>query len=122
MHDGELGAKAANPLGFGATRLYREVVQLSKHSVLRRADRTAWQTFDGRVVVLDIPSRTMFGLNPTAAHVWQELDGERDLDSIASTLADNHQLPHARVSSDVIAFAEQLLARGCIELAAASGS
>ena len=96
--------------------------QLSKDSVLRRADRTAWQSFDGRVVVLDIPSRTMFGLNPTAAQVWQQLDGERDLDSIAHTLADNHQLSLARVSCDVIAFAEQLLARGCIELAAPSGS
>lgn len=95
---------------------------LSKASVLRRADRTAWQTFDGRVVVLDIPSRTMFGLNPTAAQVWQQLDGERDLDAIAHTLADNHQLAHERVSCDVIAFAEQLLARGCVELAAASGS
>lgn len=89
--------------------------RLSKDSVLRRADRTAWQNFDGRVVVLDIPSRTMLGLNPTAAQVWQQLDGERDLDAIAHTLAENHQLPHARVSADVITFAEQLLARGCIE-------
>ena len=103
--------------------LAQPVVQpLSKDSVLRRADRTAWQSFDGRVVVLDIPSRTMFGLNPTAALVWQQLDGERNLDSIAQTLADNHQLTHARVSCDVIAFAEQLLARGCVELAADSGS
>jgi methyltransferase-like protein len=89
--------------------------RLSKQSVLRRADRTAWQAFDGRVVVLDIPSRTMFGLNLTAAHVWQQLDGERDLDAIAHTIAAKHQLPHVRVSSDVIAFAEELLARGCVE-------
>jgi hypothetical protein len=88
---------------------------LSKQSVLRRADRTAWQNFDGRVVVLDIPSRTMFGLNPTAAHVWQELDGERDLDTIARTLADSHQQSHAHVSSDVLVFAQELLTRGCVE-------
>jgi hypothetical protein len=91
--------------------------QLSKASILRRADRTAWQTFDSRVVVLDIPSRTMLGLNETAAHVWQQLDGERDLDSIAQMLADNNGLLPARVCRDVIAFAEALLERGCIELA-----
>jgi hypothetical protein len=89
--------------------------RLSHGSVLRRADRTAWQTFDERVVVLDIPSRTMLGLNPTAAQVWQQLDGVRDLAEIAATLAGAHGLPLARVCSEVIAFAEQLLARGCIE-------
>lgn len=88
---------------------------LSKTSVLRRADRTAWQTFDDRVVVLDIPSRTMLGLNATAAQVWQELDGERDLEQIARALADKHQQPSARVCCDVIAFAQALLDRACVE-------
>ena len=94
--------------------------RLSKESVLRRADRTAWQSFDERVVVLDIPSRTMFGLNVTAAHVWQQLDGERDLDTVARTLADKYQLSHVRVSFDVITFAEELLDRGCVQRVAAA--
>lgn len=88
---------------------------LSISSILRRADRTAWQTFDDRVVVLDIPSRTMLGLNPTAAQVWQELDGERDLASIARLIADKHSLPGAEVCRDVITFVQELLDRACVE-------
>ena len=89
--------------------------RLSISSILRRADRTAWQTFDNRVVVLDIPSRTMLGLNPTAAQVWQELDGERDLESIARLIADKHSQPSAQVCCDVIAFVQELLDRACVE-------
>lgn len=88
---------------------------LSISSILRRADRTAWQTFDNRVVVLDIPSRTMLGLNPTAAQVWQELDGERDLESIARLIADKHSRPCAQVCHDVMAFVRELLDRACVE-------
>jgi hypothetical protein len=89
--------------------------RLSKESVLRRADRTAWQVFDNRVVVLDIPSRTMLGLNPTASQLWQLLDGERSLDAIARQLAQRYGLPSARVCRDVIALAEALLERACVE-------
>jgi hypothetical protein len=88
---------------------------LSITSVFRRADRTAWQTFDNRVVVLDIPARTMLGLNPTAAQVWQELDGERDLESIARLIADKHGQPSPEVCRDVIAFVQELLDRACVE-------
>jgi hypothetical protein len=88
---------------------------LSKESVLRRADRTAWQSFDNRVVVLDIPSRTLFGLNPTASRVWQQLDGARSLDAIAQLIAHTYGEPQARVCRELIAFAEELISRGCIE-------
>lgn len=91
------------------------IQSLSKLSILRRADRTAWQTFDDRVVVLDIPSRTMLGLSPTAARVWRELDGERNLESIARGIADQHGQPVAGVCQDVIAFVRELLERECVE-------
>lgn len=93
----------------------RKVRSLTEASVLRRADRTAWQTFDDRVVVLDIPARTMLGLNPTAAEVWQALDGERDLESIAGLIAGKHGRSSADVCRDVIVFMEALLERACVE-------
>jgi hypothetical protein len=92
-----------------------ELQGLSEASILRRADRTAWQTFDDRVVVLDIPARTMLGLNPTAAEAWQALDGKRDLQSIAREIADKHGQPSAQVCRDVIAFMRTLLDRACVD-------
>jgi len=92
-----------------------ELQSLTEASILRRADRTAWQTFDERVVVLDIPARTMLGLNPTAAEVWQALDGERDLESIACGIAGKHGQSSADVCRDVIMFMEALLERACVE-------
>jgi hypothetical protein len=88
---------------------------LSAHSVLRRADRTAWQHVDRQLVILDVPSRTLLGLNGTAARVWQLLDGERSLEAIALDLAEVFQQPATRVRSDVLGFAAQLLERGCVE-------
>jgi hypothetical protein len=89
--------------------------QLSACSILRRADRTAWQHVDRQLVVLDVPSRTLLGLNGTGAQVWDQLDGQRSLERIAQTIAASFQQPVARVCSEVIAFAEQLLVRGCVE-------
>jgi hypothetical protein len=83
--------------------------------VLRKSDRSAWQNFDQEVVLLDMPSRTLFGLNPVGGAVWDAFDGQRTLGDIASKLADQFGQTRERVLADVLHFVGELLARGCLE-------
>lgn len=88
---------------------------LSTGSVIRRSDRTAWQKFEAEWVVMDVPTRTLLGLNELGGQVWDRLDGEQSLDQIAHALARAYGQPVARVQRDIVAFAQSLLERGCVQ-------
>jgi hypothetical protein len=92
-----------------------EPVTLSASSVLRRSDRTAWQSFDEEMVVLDVPTRTLLGFNKLAGWVWDRLDGATSLEQIAEAVAESYGHPIAVVRQDVLHFAQALLERGCVE-------
>ena len=51
-----------------------------------RVDHIVWNTVDDEVVVLDPVERVYFGLNPTAAAVWQVLDEPKTAQEISDHL------------------------------------
>jgi hypothetical protein len=91
---------------------------LSEDSVLRRSNRTAWQTFETELVVLDMPTRTLLGVNAVGGLVWDRLDGATTLGAIACGIAAEYEQPAEQVFRDVQQFAQDLIARGCLELVA----
>jgi hypothetical protein len=89
---------------------------LVEKTVLRRSSRTAWQSFENEVVVLDMPTRTLLGVNAVGGLVWDRLDGTTALGAIASTIAEEYQLSAEQAFHDVQQFVQDLLARGCVEV------
>ncbi len=45
----------------------------------QRSANTAWRTIVGETIVVHLDAKEFFGLNETAADVWQALDGTTDL-------------------------------------------
>jgi hypothetical protein len=95
----------------------KAVPPLTADAVLRKSDRSAWQSFDAELVLLDLPTRTLFGLNSVGGTVWERIDGKSTLAEIASDIASQFEQPNERVLADVVHFAGELLDRGCLELA-----
>jgi hypothetical protein len=93
---------------------------LTEDSVLRRSSRAAWQTFESELVVLDMPTRTLLGVNPVGGLVCNRLDGATPLGAIARGIATEYAQPAEQVFRDVQQFAQDLIARGCLELVACS--
>jgi hypothetical protein len=89
---------------------------LTESSVLRRSSRTAWQSFERELVVLDMPTRTLLGVNAVGGLVWDRLDGAATLGAIARAIADEYQQSAEQVLRDVQQFVQDLLARGCVEV------
>jgi len=69
------------------------------------------QSEDELVVVLPGEGRFIV-LNRTGAVVFQELNGKRTLDEIATALSESYSVSLERARQDVLAFANKLLERG----------
>jgi Coenzyme PQQ synthesis protein D (PqqD) len=70
---------------------------------------------DGELVLLDTSNGALHLLNRTAAAVWSELDGERDVGMIVAELSRVAGVDRDRVREDVIELLDQL--RSCDLLA-----
>jgi PqqD family protein of HPr-rel-A system len=77
---------------------------------------------DGEMVLLDTSSGALHVLNPTAAAVWAELDGERGVDRIVADLSAVADADSDRVREDVIRFLGELERAGLVARAAPSES
>jgi hypothetical protein len=73
-----------------------------------RRDGICGVEIDGELVLLDTSSGALHLLNRTAAAIWSELDGERDLQTIVSELSSDAGVDRDRVSADVIELIDQL--------------
>lgn len=63
-------------------------------------------------VVLDIDHDAIVTLNSTGGYVWERLQKQHSLDEIVRDLANETGADSAVVEADVLAFVEQLKAKG----------
>lgn len=78
--------------------------------------RTAWQEVDGEAVVIDLDTRKVLGLNATASLVWTSMDGRRTVEELCGVVAQSFGVPVDAARRDVVAFLDQMVARGLVEL------
>ena len=73
-----------------------------------RRDGICEVEIEGELVLLDTSSGALHLLNRTAAAVWSELDGERDVEVIVGELTRAAGVDRQRVHEDVIELLAQL--------------
>lgn len=76
--------------------------------VYRRSSNTAWRTIVGETIVVHLDAKEFFGLNETAADVWNALDGAADTGALSSRFG----IP----PKDVEAFFVELRGVGLVDL------
>lgn len=86
-------------------------------SILRHADLTTSETIDNQTVIIHLGAGTYYSLNTTGSYLWNRLDGETSLGTIATELAQLYGVDTATASDDVLALAQELYAEGLIETA-----
>ncbi len=80
----------------------------------RRAPRAAWRTIAGETILLDLEAKRMYGLNPTAAFVWQALEAITETDGMLQALgADGADPPFG--GGELEAFLGEMLDLGLIQ-------
>ncbi len=67
--------------------------------------------FDGETVLLDLERGEYFGLDEIGALMWRALAGGESPREVASRLVADFDVEPARLLSDVVSLADQLIAR-----------
>jgi len=80
-----------------------------------KAAHTASQVIDGEAVILDIPGKTLRGLNPVGSRIWELVDGTRTLTDIARVVAGEFARTEEEVVKDVALFLGDLADRRVLE-------
>lgn len=91
-----------------------EVLDLNKVPV--KAAHTAYQVIEGEAIILDIPGKTLRGLNPVATRIWQLMDGKRTVGEITKTIVEEFEGDEQEMIQDVKAFMDELLDKKLITL------
>ncbi len=73
------------------------------------------EELDGQLVLLDEQTARLHVLNPTAALVWQCLDGEADVATLSAEIAEEVGADHDTVYRDVCDLVGRLAQDGLLE-------
>ena len=73
----------------------------------QRSPDTAWRTIIGETIVVHLQAKEFFGLNESAAVVWNALDGKTDVAALSAR--------HGIAREDVAAFCTELQEVGLVE-------
>jgi hypothetical protein len=84
-------------------------------TVLRRNPTAAFRIYDGEGVLVLPTKLELRVVNPTGARVWELLDGERSVGSIASVIAEEYDVPPGDAERDVLEFLQELAGHELVE-------
>lgn len=74
------------------------------------------------VVILGMKEGTYFSVSAAAARIWTLLQTPRRLSDVVDTLTSEYDVPADQCAEDVLAFVEDLAARGLVVRDASSGA
>lgn len=94
-----------------------EGTKIEAGTTLQRTDRAVHGDLPEETVLLDVDAGTAVRLNSTGAWIWDQLERPRQVNELASGLAERFEIDETRALGDVIAFAREMERR---ELLAAS--
>jgi len=83
-----------------------------------KSSHTASQVIDGEAVILDIPGKTLRGLNSVGSRIWELVDGARTLNEIAQVVAREYGRADTEMQQDVVVFFGELAERRVVEFKA----
>lgn len=82
---------------------------------LRSPDGVAFHLDDDRILLCDLRTEQVYGLEGVAADMWRALVGYGDLEVSAAYLAPQYDVDEGQLRRDLRAFADELLSKGLLE-------
>ncbi|MBC7233750.1 MAG: PqqD family protein [Chloroflexi bacterium] len=82
---------------------------------LRSPDAVAFHFRDDEIMLCDLRTEQVYGLEGVAADMWRALAGYGDLEVAVEYLLSLYEVDEPRLRSDLQAFADELLAKGLLE-------
>ena len=90
-------------------------------SRLRLPEHVVHRSFVSETVILNLQTGKYHGLNPMGGHMLEMLGESNDVRSAAESVATEYDQDPEVVQADFVAFCNDLLDRGLVEITAADG-
>jgi len=83
-------------------------------TVFRKREEVVSREIAGETILVPIRGKLVdmqriFSLNPVAAHIWQQLDGERSLAKIRDDVLDTFDVEKSQADADIQEFVGELI-------------
>jgi hypothetical protein len=83
---------------------------------VRRLDDVLETEIDEETVMMDIEKGSYFGLNPTGSKIWTLLAEAVVIGDLCDRLTEEFEVPREQCEQQVVAFLQNLLERGLLQI------
>ncbi len=94
---------------------------ISLDQVVCKDRQTASRVLAGEAVVLTPLNSKIYNLNETGSRIWEWLDGEPTVGEIVANVRREFEVSEEQAIRDVVAFLEELAAKGMVTLSQNAG-
>jgi hypothetical protein len=88
--------------------------------VVRKDKKTASRILAGEAIVLTPMNSKIYNLNETGSRIWAWLDDSPTVGELAARIQSEFKVDKEQAQADIIAFLEELVARGMVTLSESS--
>jgi hypothetical protein len=89
---------------------------ISMDQTVCKDKRTASRILAGEAIVLTPMNSKIYNLNETGSRIWAWLDGGPTVGELTARMQSEFKVDEGRAQADIIAFLEELAARGMVTL------
>ena len=94
----------------------RNALFADPNTLFSRATDQVSADLNGDMAILNLQTKTYFGLDGVGAFIWQKLEVSTDLASLARAVLEEFEIEPERCSVDVTEFLEKLASLGLLKL------
>jgi hypothetical protein len=82
--------------------------------IVRVPDDVVFRELQGEAVILNLASSSYFGLDPVGTRIWQLCETHGSLRAVWEAMQQEFDAPGEALRSDLLAFIDELLAKGLL--------
>ncbi len=79
-----------------------------------KSDKVASRIIDGEAVIVMLERQETIVLNNVGSRIWEIIDGQKNLNELASTLTSEFYTTYQQALQDLVEFIEDIATRGMV--------
>lgn len=79
-----------------------------------KSDKVASRIIDGEAVIIMLERQESVVLNNVGSRIWEIMDGQKDLNELASILTSEFDTTYQQALKDLVEFIEDIATRGMV--------
>ncbi len=83
---------------------------------VRRRNNIPWKNVEHETILLNLETGDYFGINDVGLFIWKKLDGMKNLEQVASSIASAYSISRSSAFSDLLRYIKKFLSLGLVTI------